>query len=384
MAFDGAANLLVTVPSSSALYRIPPGGGAATDARKVREGYGQAAGLAFDRNGRLYMARRDKGDVIEINPADGHYVRTVASGMPCPVGLATDPVSGDLFASNNNCPGGGIMRISGYESAQGKVSAYAGSQDADGITFAPDGTLYAAAGTKVVRIDGTSSSRPGSVSDVAYVPTIDGIAFAPASLQGGAYLVVNRNDGEIDRLDFDGRLTPVVTGATRGDLATVGPDRCIYATLEDRVIKVGPAMGECGFAPPAGAVLGTRRASRRIADTDVVAAAPKRAKRGARFILKVRVVNRGPATAQRVVVSDRLPRGLSILRVTRSARGARCQSRRGVLTCRLGTLAKGRSFTIAIAVRAVTAGVYVNRASVKSADLDPSPGNNRARSRTRV
>src|SRR3954471_19361190 len=257
--------------TTASLHKVPPGGGTAA-ATKIRDGYGQATGLAFDKSGRLYMARGTQHDVVELNPASGELIRTVVSGLPCPVGLATDPISGDLFVSNVFCKAGGIMRISDFANGPGKAKRYAGDQDADGITFAPDGTLYAAGGVRIVRIAGTNTSKPGGVSNVIDLPNVDGIAYAPASTQSGEYLVVVRTDGEIDRVDFDGTATPVLTGASRGDLATVGPDRCIYADLQDRVIKLGPSIGTCAFATPLGeqSVLGTR-SSQRVVDTAVKA-----------------------------------------------------------------------------------------------------------------
>ena len=58
-------------------------------------------GLAFSEDGKqLYMTRQGcvpGGNVVEISPTDGHIIRTVAPNIPCATGLATDPVSGDLF-----------------------------------------------------------------------------------------------------------------------------------------------------------------------------------------------------------------------------------------------------------------------------------------------
>src|SRR3954470_21688068 len=249
LAFDGSGNLLVAVTETASLHKVPPGGGSA-DSTKLRDGYGGATGLAFDRDGHLYLARGKQHDIVELNPASGEVIRTVVTGLPCPVALATDPVSGDLFVSNVFCRGGAIMRITGFGNGPGVARPYAGTQDADGLTFAPDGTLYAAAGTKVVRISGTNSNSPGSVSDVANVPTVDGIVYAPATAHDDEYLIVDRNDGEIDRVDFNGAVTPILTGGSRGDFVTVGPDRCMYADLQDRVIKVGPSSGSCYFAQP--------------------------------------------------------------------------------------------------------------------------------------
>jgi sugar lactone lactonase YvrE len=380
--FDPDGNLLVSDVASATLHKVPPGGGSA-DATRLRGGYGQAAGLTFDKTGRLYMARGTQHDVVELNPASGEIIRTVASGLPCPVGLATDPISGDLFVSNAFCPGGSIMRISGFANGPGLARAYAGTQDADGLTFAPDGTLYAAGGMKVIRIEGTGSSSPGKVSDVAAVPKVDGIVYAPATTLDDEYLVVVRNDGEIDRLDFDGRLTAVVTGASRGDLVTVGPDRCIYAALQDRVIKVGPATGQCNFAPPGGQDVLGQRAARRVVDTAIKASAPKWVKQGSRFTLTLKTADRSKIDAHTVTVTDTIPKGSRLVRV-RSVRGVSCKHRKRTVTCRKSSLAKGQSFNIRIVVRGMFGKAYANTARAKSNDLDPVPGNNKSRSTTRV
>jgi hypothetical protein len=195
-------------------------------------------------------------NVVELNPATGAVIRTVVDGLPCPDELAVDPISGDLFVSNVFCAGGGIMRITGFTNGRGVATRYAGDQDADGITFAPDGTLYAAAGNAIVRISGTNSSNPGAVAPVATVPTVDGLAYAPATPTSAASLMALRNDGELDRVGLDGSVTPVLTGGSRGDTLTVGPDKCIYGDLQDRVIKLAPSNGTCDFTTPAGPAAG--------------------------------------------------------------------------------------------------------------------------------
>src|SRR5439155_18261144 len=149
----------------------------------------------------------------------------------------------------------------------------------------------------------------------------------PATASNPAYLVVNRNDGEIDRLDFDGDLRTILAGASRGDLVTVGPDHCIYANLQDRVIKIGPSAGFCNFAPPAEPasqeVLGTRR-SRHVADLRLTGRGVRSARRSPRLTYKLTVRNAGPGTAHAVVFTYRLAKGLRTVSA-RSVRGrARC------------------------------------------------------------
>jgi uncharacterized repeat protein (TIGR01451 family) len=386
LAFDGSGNLLVANSPTASLHKVAPGGGTAAGT-KIRDGYGQAEGLAFDKSGRLYMARGTQHDVVELNPASGEVIRSVVSGLPCPVGLATDPISGDLFVSNVFCKGGGIMRITGFASGPGTAKRYAGAQDADGMTFAPDGTLYASGGFEIVRIAGTNTSNPGATSPVIELPNVDGIAYSPPTTQSGEYLLVARTDGEIDRVDFNGQATPVLTGGSRADLVTVGPDRCVYADLQDRVIKLGPSTGICLFAAPVQpgggqGVLG-QRVTQRVVDTTIKAKAPKSVKRGSRFDLKLKVANNSGSTAHTVLVTDTLPKGVKVSK-TRTARGVKCRRRGRKLSCRKNSLAAHRSFTVAMRVRSVRGKAYTNSAKVKSNDLDPAPGNNRSKSRTRV
>jgi uncharacterized repeat protein (TIGR01451 family) len=381
LAFDSVGNLLVSNNSTASLHKAAPGGGTAAGTQ-IKDGYGGATGLAFDKSGRLYMARGTQHDIVELNPASGEVIRTVVSGMPCPVGLATDPISGDLFVSNVFCPTGGIFRITGFESGPGKATRYAGSQDADGLTFAPDGTLFAAGGTRIVRIGGTNSAAPGTASTVVDLPNVDGIAYSPAAGAEDDYLVVVRTDGEIDRVDFDGTVTPVVTGASRGDLVTVGPDHCVYADLQDRVVKLGPSTGACGFATPLQDVRGSRT-SRRIVDTAIKATASKSVRPGRTFTIKLKASNRSGNTAHTVVVTDTLPKGTKLVK-TRASKGVTCKRSGSRVTCRKSTLAGRRAFTITMRLRGLRGTAYTNSAKVKSNDLDPVPGNNRSKSKTKV
>jgi hypothetical protein len=380
LAFDGSANLFITDIAAGTLHRVPPGGGTAAGT-VIASGLGKPAGLAFGPDGRLYLGRADQGRIDEVSPANGSVVRKVATGIPCPTGLAIDPISADLFASNK-CGGGATMRIAAPASASPKVTTYAQQRD-DGLTFAPDGTLFAAADdSRVDAIAATNSPNPGSARTIANVEDADGIAYSPAQSGNDAYLVVNRTNGEIDRLDFDGTLTPIVTGAPRGDLVTVGPDHCIYAALQDRVIKLSPGSGECGFATPLQNVLGDR-SSRRVVDMAIKASGPKSAKRKSRFDLKLKVSNKSKTAAHSVVVTDTLPKGIKFVKA-RSAKGVKCKRRGRTLTCRKSSLAARKSFTVVVRVLSVRGTGYTNSAKVKSSDLDPKPGNNKSKSKTKV
>lgn len=262
LAFSPWNTLFVTDVATQSLYEIPAGGGRAGAA--VNSYTGTPHGLAFD-GGRLYMAITSTGDdaVWEVDPADGSLLRKVAN-VPCPVGLAVDPATHDLFVSSFTCSPN-VWRISAPATASPAVTPYAtGFSDLDGLTFGPDGTLWGAdrsLSTDIVRIGGTRSAAPGQVTPVAQVPSADGIAVQAGA---GDRLIVNRTDGVITAVDATATppaLAPVMTNGTRGDLVAVGPDRCAYATQSESILKVRPASG-CDLtptnpAPPAALPAGT-------------------------------------------------------------------------------------------------------------------------------
>lgn len=55
-----------------------------------------------------------------------------------------------------------------------------------------------------------------------------------------------------------------------------------------------------------------------------------------------------------------------------------------MLTCRKDGLAAGKAFAVKVLVKSLSGTRYSNVAAVASRNLDPAPGNNRARSTTRV
>lgn len=246
LAFDSSGMLLVMDPEDGYLYKFGPGGGVASSATRVNTSPidGQPWGLAFSNDWRLYLARLD-GDVVELDPSTGIILRTVAN-ISGAAGIATDPLSGDLFVSDI---GSTIFRISNYANGPGTVTRYVSSLPVDGLMFTPDGTLYVAVyPTAVAKISGTNSATPGVVTHVIDVPTADGIAIATDL----TFLLVNRNDGKITKVDLTtspAKLTDIFTGGSRGDFIAVGPDGCLYATQSASIIKVTNADGSCSLAP---------------------------------------------------------------------------------------------------------------------------------------
>ena len=247
LAFDGSGNLFVGNYTTGFLYKFGPGGGVASAATQLNSvaHVGAIAGLAFTKDGRLYLARQVAagGDVVEVNPANGAIIRRVALVLHA-TGLATDPLSGDLFVSQACLCDNAIFRISNFAAGPGTVTVYA-AVASDGIAFGPDGTLY----TTGRIIAGTNAPVPGAIiSPLPNVPHADGMAISNDAL--APFLYFNRQDGIITKLTPT-TITDIFTGGTRGDFATVGPDSCLYATQTDRIIKVTNADGTC-VPPPLG------------------------------------------------------------------------------------------------------------------------------------
>jgi RHS repeat-associated protein/uncharacterized repeat protein (TIGR01451 family) len=260
VAFDNAGNLFVMNYATGFLYKFGPGGGISGPATQVNANsiQGCPAGLAFSKDGKhLYLAMQCLGTVLEIDQVSGVVLRTVASGISAPTGIATDPLSGDLFVSQpNGTPT--IQRIQNPLSASPTVTVYSSPGTTDGIAFGPDGSLYGSvAGQQVVIIAGTNTASPGTVLtriQSGELASTDGIALLPPPPGAvGTSIVVNKNNGVLVQIDNPQTANPtfhnIVTGGSRGDFATVGPDGCLYATQTSSVIKVTASDGSCPFIP---------------------------------------------------------------------------------------------------------------------------------------
>jgi sugar lactone lactonase YvrE len=254
IAFDRSDNLYVADRADGNIYRFQPGGGAASDATRLTPAPipGLITGLVVSRAGDIYLARYGAGDIVQVDPDSGKVLRTLAS-VPCATGLAIDPASGDLFVSQDQC-GSTVFRVSNYSTGPGTLSAYTHAPGVDGLAFdSISDTLYAESDGHVLRIDGTRSPTPGRVDSVAKVPYADGLAFGAHSSGEPSYLVANRNDGTVTRVNFAAGIRPseqdILTGGSRGDFAAVDSNGCLYITQSANVVRIGGSGQGCGMQP---------------------------------------------------------------------------------------------------------------------------------------
>jgi hypothetical protein len=252
VAFDQSDDLYVADNVDGNLYRFAPGGGQASPAALVGNLPGAPEGLAITADGLLYAARSGAHDVVQVDTVTGRIVRRAADNIPCATGVAVDPISGDLFVSQNSC-GTTIFRISNFRNAPGTVTRYASLADVDGIAFNSDGTLYAEGNGPIYSVTGTTSPTPGVATIVANVPHADGLAFGGAPPGAGLpFLVANRTDGAVTKVEFGGahpNATDIFNGGSRGDFAAIDSHGCLYITQSDRVVRIAPAGAACNLSP---------------------------------------------------------------------------------------------------------------------------------------
>lgn len=268
VALDAEGNLYVSecfcpgTDASQGIYKFPPAGGVASAATKlatVASLGGVPHGLTFGKDGNLYAALPDAGQIVQVDTATGALLRVVASGIFDASALATDPLSGDLFVDQSGAADN-IYRVS-LSGTTTPPPVYATIPHADGLAFAPDGTLYAISEVlqAIVKISGTNSPPPNPFTwtAIASVPVPFGIALSASS--GTPFLYANRADGKITKVDLTTSppsLTNIVTQGTRGDYAAVGPDGCLYASQSNTIIKVTNIGGDC-VPPPLGPLVPT-------------------------------------------------------------------------------------------------------------------------------
>jgi len=279
LAFDGAGNLFAS-DFNGDVYKFPPGGGVAGAGNKLATNVGLGLGaLTYGNDGNLYGVRfattgdYTTGAALKINQTTGAST-LVASGLPCPLNLATDPLSGDLFVpSACSTAGATIVRIANPGGVSPSKSNYADSSGSPNgsVNFAPDGTLYVVynypASAGIDEIAGTNQPQPPSVTPTGLYSTYSAVATG-SNLDGGAQALISSvfNIGGYAKsvAAFDMTASPpTYSGATLvtsdiGGIKVLDAQGCLYLTDANVVYRVSNGDGSCplaGLAPDPSAVL---------------------------------------------------------------------------------------------------------------------------------
>ncbi len=203
LAFDASGNLYVGEEFNGAIYKIPPGGGAASASNLIGTIGPLLGQLVFD-NGNLYGVRGSTGGnlgtgaVLQIDPTSGAVLNTVVGNLNCPLEMAVDPLSGDLFV-DDGCEGpngsGALLRIS-HLATTPTPSTYATlpNQGNYQITFAADGTIYVfgnAGDGQIIEVGGTAGTQPAPVNVLSGpVPAGEFLAASGTATGGGAKFLI--------------------------------------------------------------------------------------------------------------------------------------------------------------------------------------------------
>ena len=269
-AWDPQGNLWAMDYGNGNLYKFPPAGGSASAGTLV--GTVNASncphGLAFSKDGQhLYLAEQFcgfGGDVVELSLADASIVKhlTTADAVHCATGIATDPLSGDLFVASPCQSGDNLWRISNPESSSPTLSVYAHPGLAIGLNFTPDGTIWTEGypGNKLVKISATNSGSPGTVTVLSTnaPPFAGGVLPVLNAAHPGSpsFLFVTNgatggNSGSTQKVDLTQNppvFSPVAAAATGAIFVDGGPDGCAYVSNGDRIDRITAADGTCDFA----------------------------------------------------------------------------------------------------------------------------------------
>jgi kumamolisin len=266
-AFDTTGSMFVADFPTGDLYKMPPTGGAASNANKLSNLGKTFGNVVFGKDGNLYGTTFSPASVVQVDPTTGAIVRTVASGYSCPNGLAVDPLSGDLFF-DDNCVGGiqdaSLWRVQNPASASPTVVVYTtlpGFGNGQ-LAFAPDGTLFAVASAfnnataPVVRISGTNAPAPHAPVPLSGITSdTGGLAIGQVQANGAAKSLIVHSGGSaggaggsLKMIDL-GTLAATVLANGLVEPGVVAPDGCMYVNSHDTILKLAPSAGGCGFIP---------------------------------------------------------------------------------------------------------------------------------------
>ncbi len=269
-AFTSAGAVLSADFLTGAIYQSTRSGGAMSSANIINTLGPTTGNLIYGKDGSLYALQSatggglSSGTIVQISPTTGAVLRTLASGLTCPAGMAVDPLSGDLFF-DDECTGAGtdnpsIWRVidpaNTNASQPTSVVVYATlpTTPNGGMAFAPNGTLYAVSGyfgnvnAPVEQISGTNAGAV-TVTPVAGITSDFGVAIGTVNAGGAAQSLIVEPAGVLSEVPIANPSSATVLASVSPGVGVTGPDGCLYSGRYDTIYRLTSSNGTCSFAP---------------------------------------------------------------------------------------------------------------------------------------
>ena len=214
----------------------------------------------------LYAIDSASRSVVQLDPATGGVLATLGGpanfGGAQLNGIATDPVTGDLYVVTSTAFLYEIPAVAPRTPAFALVLTAQPSTFA--LAVAPDHSIY-------VAVEGAVHGIWQITPAPAHAQSLIGPDFIGARGVGviPGFIFVNNADGSIMKIVIPGVGTgstaPALLGGAAGSFAAIGTDGCFYASQGATVVRLANADGSCNLAnaapPPPPATLTLSRIS---------------------------------------------------------------------------------------------------------------------------
>jgi hypothetical protein len=167
--------------------------------------------------GNTYATQEDvSGGLYQVSATLGLTAVAVTGGFTPILGLAGNPVTGDLLAYGAGSSGDGVYDINPLTGANTLI---VGGSSFDGVSVSPDGTtVYVESNSNSVL--GYNIATHAQVFSYSSPDSPDGTGVISGGVYNG-YVIVNNNDGTVSLVTPNGSsATIIASGGSRGDFTS--------------------------------------------------------------------------------------------------------------------------------------------------------------------
>lgn len=263
---------VLVATTGSGIYLFNPGStcSASTPAATQLSATSYYLGMALGLDGQVYANEfGGAGNVYIISPVTGLPISTVLTGV-FGLGMALDPLTGDLYVSRcvypgGFCPGSDIRRISGLYGGTPTITTFVnpkGTAAFDGLAWSCDGTrlISASHDNTIYQWDRNGNIITGFPLTVPPYSIPDGIAFGRDGTALAGYFFVNNEQtpggaspGTVAKIKNDGSTYQIIaSGGEEGDFVTVDAQGNLLLAQSDRVTRFSSNIGGQWVLPGSG------------------------------------------------------------------------------------------------------------------------------------